>query len=369
MKKIVLTGGGTAGHVTPNIALLPRLRADLWHIEYIGSKTGIEKELITKEGILYHEISSGKLRRYLTIQNLKDPFKVIYGFSEAHGLLKKIKPDIVFSKGGYVSVPVVIAAKMLKIPVIIHESDITPGLANKIASKGAKKICVNFPETLKYVGDKGVLTGTPIRKELFTGYKTRGYHLAGFQNSKPVLLVMGGSLGSVKVNNALRESLDELLNTFNIMHICGKGNTDPTYDNKKDYKQFEYLGSELPDVFAAAEIMLSRAGANALAEIVALGLPNVLIPLSKEASRGDQILNADSMLKQGYSKVIQEEELSNELLVSTIIDVYENKNLYKSNMKKNRGHNGTENVIQVIKDVISDEEAKKQPKINKKEKK
>lgn len=360
LKIIVLTGGGTAGHVTPNIALLPKLRADGWDIKYIGSKQGIEKELIEKEGIPYHAISSGKLRRYFTLENVKDPFKVIYGFAEAHSVLKKIKPDVVFSKGGYVSVPVVLAAKMLKIPVIIHESDITPGLANKIASKGAKKICVNFPETLSYVGKKGILTGTPIREELFAGNKAKGKRLAQLKNDKPILLVMGGSLGSVKVNGALRESLDELLQTFNVVHICGKGNINNEYDCKAGYKQFEYVGEELPDIFAAADIMLSRAGANALAEIVALAIPNVLVPLSKQASRGDQILNAASMEKQGYSKVIQEEDLNNELLVEAIKDVFANKDTYRNIMRKNNSNNGTMNVINVIKEVSNpDQKTKK----------
>ena len=211
MKTIVLTGGGTAGHVTPNIALIPFLKKEGWSIQYIGSKTGIEKDLITKENIPYHGISSGKLRRYVSLENLKDPFKVVKGLFDAYSLLRKIKPNLVFSKGGYVTVPVVLAAKLLGIPVIIHESDITPGLANKIASKGAKEICVNFPETLQYVGSKGVLTGTPIREELFKGDANKGRSLCKFTNHKPVLLMMGGSLGSVKINTCLREALDTLI--------------------------------------------------------------------------------------------------------------------------------------------------------------
>ncbi|ONI46404.1 undecaprenyldiphospho-muramoylpentapeptide beta-N-acetylglucosaminyltransferase [Candidatus Epulonipiscioides gigas] len=350
MKTIVLTGGGTAGHVTPNIALIPKLKADGWDIKYIGSKKGIEKELIEKENIPYYSISSGKLRRYFTLENVKDPFKVIYGFVEAHKTLLKLKPQVVFSKGGYVSVPVVLAAKMLNIPVIIHESDITPGLANKIASKGAKKICVNFPETLKYVGSKGVLTGTPIREELFKGSKSKGQQICNFFDGKPIMLVMGGSLGSVKVNVALRDSLNELLKTFNVVHICGKGNVNVSY-NMKGYKQFEYVGTELCDIFAATDIMLSRAGANALAEIVALNIPNVLIPLSRQASRGDQILNAASMENQGYSEVIQEEQLTTDILLKTINKVYVNRDFYKNTMRQNQSNNGTKNVMRVIQEV------------------
>lgn len=348
MKTIVLTGGGTAGHVTPNIALIPSLQEEGWNIQYIGSKKGIEKELIEKTNIPYHGISSGKLRRYMSVENLKDPFKVVKGLFEAYNLLRKIKPNVVFSKGGFVTVPVVLAARMLGIPVIIHESDITPGLANKIASKGAKVICVNFPETLKYVGNKGVLTGTPIRKELFDGKAGVGRKLCGFEEDKPVLLVMGGSLGSVKINNCLRETLNDLQRDFNIVHICGKNNVDESLKGTKGYCQFEYVGEELPHLFAMTDMMLSRAGANALAEIVALKLPNLLVPLSKETSRGDQILNANSMMKQGYSLVLQEEELTPETLRANIHELYKNLNDYKTSMMRSMDTSGTQKVMEQI---------------------
>ncbi|WP_053982459.1 undecaprenyldiphospho-muramoylpentapeptide beta-N-acetylglucosaminyltransferase [Niameybacter massiliensis] len=348
MKTIVLTGGGTAGHVTPNIALIPILQKEGWNIQYIGSKNGIEKELIEKENIPYYGISSGKLRRYASLENLKDPFKVVKGLFDAYSLLKKIKPNVVFSKGGFVTVPVVLAAKLLGIPVIIHESDITPGLANKIASKGAKVICVNFPETLKYVGDKGVMTGTPIREELFKGSAEQGRKLCGFTDHKPVLLMMGGSLGSVKINQCLREALSELTNNFNVVHICGKNNVDEDLKGTKGYYQFEYVSDELPHLFAMADMMLSRAGANALAEIVALKIPNLLIPLSQNASRGDQILNADSMKKQGYSLVLEEEALTKDSLINNIQELYKNINTYKDAMKKAMNMSGTEKVMTEI---------------------
>lgn len=348
MKTIVLTGGGTAGHVTPNIAIIPILQKEGWNIQYIGSKNGIEKELIEKENIPYYGISSGKLRRYASLENLKDPFKVVKGLFDAYSLLKKIKPNVVFSKGGFVTVPVVLAAKLLGIPVIIHESDITPGLANKIASKGAKVICVNFPETLKYVGDKGVMTGTPIREELFKGSAEQGRKLCGFTDHKPVLLMMGGSLGSVKINQCLREALSELTNNFNVVHICGKNNVDEDLKGTKGYYQFEYVSDELPHLFAMADMMLSRAGANALAEIVALKIPNLLIPLSQNASRGDQILNADSMKKQGYSLVLEEEALTKDSLINNIQELYKNINTYKDAMKKAMNMSGTEKVMTEI---------------------
>ena len=348
MKTSVLTGEGTAGHVTPNIALIPTLKQEGWNVQYIGSKTGIEKELIEKEGIPYHGIASGKLRRYLSVENMKDPFKVVKGLFDAYSILKKLKPNVVFSKGGYVTVPVVLASKMLGIPVIIHESDITPGLANRIASKGAKTICVNFPETLQYVGDKGVLTGTPIRKELFEGSKSKGMQLCHFTQQKPVLLMMGGSLGSVKINTCLREALDDLINKYNIVHICGKGNVDEGLKDKAGYCQFEYVSGELPHLFAMTDVMLSRAGANALAEIVALRIPSLLIPLSQAASRGDQILNAASMEKQGYCKVIQEEDLTKEALVQALEALYVQKRTYQEAMNKNMEVSGLEKVLKEI---------------------
>ncbi|WP_054742730.1 undecaprenyldiphospho-muramoylpentapeptide beta-N-acetylglucosaminyltransferase [Cellulosilyticum ruminicola] len=354
MKTIVLTGGGTAGHVTPNIALIPSLREDGWDIKYIGSYNGMEKELITRENIPYYGISSGKLRRYLSKENLKDPFKVMKGYFEACRLLKKIKPQVVFSKGGFVTVPVVLAARTLGIPVVIHESDMTPGLANKIAMRGAKTVCVNFEETLKYVGDKGVLTGSPIRKELLTGDKEKAYRLCGFKQIKPVLLMMGGSSGANTINVALREALPELLKRFNIIHICGKGNLDEAKLNVEGYKQFEYANAELADLFAATDMMLSRAGANALAEIVALNIPSLLVPLSAAASRGDQILNAKAMAQKGYCKVLFEEDLTADSLVSNIKELDMHKESYIQAMQKDTKISGIQKVMKEIQKVMKE---------------
>ena len=318
-----MTGGGTAGHVTPNIALFPYLKEAGYEIYYIGSYNGIEKGLIEGQGIAYYGISSGKLRRYFDWKNFSDPFRVLKGYFEAKKLMKKIKPDVVFSKGGFVSVPVVMAAKKSKVKAIIHESDMTPGLANKLAFPSATKVCCNFPETIKYLPEgKGVLTGSPIRQELFSGSKEKGLDFLGFKNGKPVILVMGGSIGSVFVNGAVRGTLDTLLESFNIVHLVGKGNIDETLVDRPGYKQFEFISEELADVFAATDLMISRAGANSICEILALKIPNVLIPLSKAASRGDQILNANSFKKQGFSTVIEEEELTSELLIESVLDVY-----------------------------------------------
>lgn len=242
MKRIILTGGGTAGHVTPNIALLPRLKELGYDIQYIGSYTGIEKELIEPFGIPYHGISSGKLRRYFSVQNFTDPFRVLKGFREAHKLIRQLKPDVIFSKGGFVSVPVVLAGKRCKVPVIIHESDMTPGLANKIAIPSAAKVCCNFPETLKSLPEgKAVLTGSPIRQELLSGNKIAAMDMCHFTSDKPVILVIGGSLGAVAVNNAVREALPELLKDFQIIHLCGKGKMDESLKDVEGYCQFEYI--------------------------------------------------------------------------------------------------------------------------------
>ena len=299
MKKIVMTGGGTAGHVTPNIALMPALKEAGYDIEYIGSVNGMEKGLIEAQKIPYHGISSGKLRRYFDWKNFTDPFRVLKGYGQAVSLMKKLKPDVVFSKGGFVSVPVVLAAKHCHVPAIIHESDITPGLANKIAIKGAKKVCCNFPETMKYLpADKAVLTGSPIRRELFSGVAENAIKLCNFpDHNKPVILIIGGSLGSKKVNEAVREILPELLKDFYVIHLCGKGNLDNKLAGITGYAQFEYANAELTDMFALADMAISRAGANSICELLALHKPNILIPLSAAASRGDQVLNAKSFKK------------------------------------------------------------------------
>lgn len=329
-KRIVMTGGGTAGHVTPNIALLPALRKAGYDITYIGSYNGMEKELIEAQKVPYIGISSGKLRRYFDWKNFSDPFKVLKGYSQAVSLMKKLKPDVVFSKGGFVSVPVVLAAKRCHIPAIIHESDITPGLANRIAIKGARRVCCNFPETMQYLpAEKAVLTGSPIRQELFTGSADAARRLCGFSDSsKPVLLIVGGSTGSKVVNEAVRKILPELLEDFFVIHLCGKGNLEDHLKGVIGYAQFEYASSELTDMFALADMAISRAGANSICELLALRKPNVLIPLSAAASRGDQILNARSFKKQGFSEVIEEEALTDQLLLDTVRNVYKNRKQY-----------------------------------------
>lgn len=352
-KKIVLTGGGTAGHVTPNIALLPYLKESGFEISYIGSYDGIEKKLITDFDIPYYGIATGKFRRYLDIKNLTDPFRVMKGFSEARKYLKKIKPDIIFSKGGFVSVPVVRAAASLHIPCIIHESDMTPGLANKLCIPVAKKVCCNFPETLSMLPkDKAVLTGSPIRDELKKGDKLAALDMCKFTANKPIIMVIGGSLGAASINQAVRDALPKLLHDFQIVHICGKDKIDNMLLHKEGYIQFEYVKSELKDLFAMADVVISRAGANSICELLALKKPNLLIPLSASSSRGDQILNAKSFESQGYSMVIDDDYLSADLLAEKITELYFTRQTYIDAMSRSNQLNSVKTIMRIITDTV-----------------
>lgn len=348
-KKIILTGGGTAGHVTPNLALIPKLESKGYEILYIGSYTGIEKKLIEEAGVKYVGISSGKLRRYFDVKNFTDPFRVMKGYFQAKKIIKDFKPDVLFSKGGFVSVPVCLAAKKRKIPTIIHESDMTPGLANKLAFSSASKVCCNFPETVKYLPEgKGVYTGSPIRENLLAGDKNKGYEITGFNSDKPVILVTGGSIGSVAVNNLVREILPELLKEFQVMHLCGKGNLDESLEGTAGYKQQEYANEELKDLFALSDLIVSRAGANTICEILALHKPNILIPLPASASRGDQVLNAKSFSAQGFSKMLTQETLTGEMLLREIKDLYEHKDAYIEKMVQSEATSAVETIINML---------------------
>lgn len=348
MKKIVLTGGGTAGHVTPNIALIPALKEAGYEIYYIGSYKGIEKRLIADYEIPYYGVSTGMFRRYFDLKNFSDPFRVLKGCREAKKILSEIKPDVVFSKGGFVAVPVVKAARRLHIPCIIHESDMTPGLANKICIPMAKKICCNFPETVRMMpSGKAVLTGSPIRQELFEGNKEKGLELCGFNNDKPIIMVIGGSQGASSVNDTVRESLPKLLEHFQVVHLCGKDKVDNLMLNIKGYKQFEYVKEELKDIFAAADLVISRAGANSICEILALRKPSLLIPLSV-GTRGDQILNARSFEEQGFSMVVREEALDPNSLVKKINELYETRQKYIDKMNASSLNDPIKSIMKLI---------------------
>ncbi|MRH44944.1 undecaprenyldiphospho-muramoylpentapeptide beta-N-acetylglucosaminyltransferase [Aquibacillus halophilus] len=351
-KRILFTGGGSAGHVIVNLAIIPVFRQEGWEIDYIGSKNGIEKELIGElDGVTYHQISTGKLRRYFSKENFKDPFKVMNGTLQSFRILGKKKPSVIFSKGGFVSVPVLAAAWMRRIPAVIHESDYTPGLANKLATPFAKKVLATFPETMQYLPeDKAEWVGAVVRNELFQGSKTKGLELAKLTNSKPVLLIMGGSGGAQKINQAVREQLDILLKEFQIIHICGKGNVDDSL-NVDGYSQFDYVNKELSDLFAATDFILSRAGSNAIFEFLALKKPMLLIPLSRNASRGDQLLNAKSFQKQGYANMVEEEDLTEGRLVKELMRLKDSKNNMLKNMRNYESHQAKDTVIKIIKDA------------------
>ena len=351
MKIIVLTGGGTGGHVMPALALVEDLKKNKFEINYIGSKNGIERDLV--KDIAYYPISTGKLRRYLDIKNFTDMFRTAKGVKDALKVLRKLKPDVIFSKGGFVTVPVVLAAAVLRIPIVLHESDMTPGLANKIAMPFAKYICTTYPETLNHIAKKrGIFTGGPIRAQLLLGNKNNAAKLLGFSELKSVLLVICGSQGSVVINNAIYSHLSELLKNFNIVHICGKGNINQQLVDKEGYKQFEFLKEELADIYSISDIIVSRAGSNTLSEILALKKPSLLIPLSMAASRGDQILNAQSFKKRGYSLVLDEQQLKEDIFVKKIEELYENKEQYIKTMEKSENIDSIKKIIDVIESAI-----------------
>ncbi|MGM9921077.1 MAG: undecaprenyldiphospho-muramoylpentapeptide beta-N-acetylglucosaminyltransferase [Bhargavaea sp.] len=318
---IILTGGGTAGHVSLNQAIIPSLAEQGYDVHYIGSRDGIEKNLITESfpSVPYYEISSGKLRRYFSMKNFSDPFKVGAGVLQAYKIIRKLKPSLIFSKGGFVSVPVILAGRMAGVPVVIHESDVTPGLANKLAMPFADHVFTVFPETVPHVRKaEATCTGPVIRQELFKGSKGEGLRIAGLSGRKPVLLVMGGSQGSAVLNEAVRSSLPELMKTMDIIHLCGKGHLDTALEQMEGYSQFEYVTDELRHLLKAADYVVSRAGSNSIFEFLALRLPMLLIPLSAEKSRGDQILNARLFDKAGFALVLQEEEVGRQTFLESV---------------------------------------------------
>lgn len=350
-KSIIFTGGGTAGHVMVNLALIPYFIQSGWQVSYIGSEDGIEKELIqSMDNVTYYPIATGKLRRYMSIENFKDPFRVLKGVMQAWRIIGKLKPSIIFSKGGFVSVPVVLAAKLRRVPTIIHESDITPGLANKISIPFTKQVLTTFPDTVKYLPEnKTTYVGAVVREELLQGHIDQGLRITKLDETKPVLLVMGGSGGSQKINRVIRESLEKLLETFHIIHVCGRGEVDPSL-NYKGYVQFEYIHEELKHIFALTDFVVSRAGANAIFEFLSLRIPMLLIPLSLAASRGDQIDNANSFAKQNYALVLDEEELNKSTLFEHLLQLKNNASIYLDHMAKYNRTKSRDQVIKIIKE-------------------
>lgn len=349
MRKIVLTGGGTAGHVIPNIALLDKLRAAGFAVHYIGSRDGIERQLMQgRPNVRYHPISSGKVRRYLDVKNLSDPFKVIAGVLQSYNILRRIAPSVVFSKGGFVSVPVIIAAWMLRIPIAIHESDITPGLANKLSRPFAKVMCTTFSQAALKAGKKGVVTGSPVRPEIMTGDRYRGLVMSGFENGRPVLLVMGGSSGSQAINHAVDMDMENLRRKYQIIHIRGKNDVQNHLEGIPGYKQFGYVDEDLPHILAAADVVISRAGANAIFELAALKKPMLLVPLPLSASRGDQILNADYFKVHGWAKVLDQADMEQNGLLPALAELERDRDRLIANLEKSNLSSGLDKLFEQI---------------------
>ena len=351
-KRIVLTGGGTAGHVTPHLSLIPKLQAKGYEIHYIGTRNGIEHAMIAKiPEIMYYEVSSGKLRRYFSLKNFSDPFRVLWGAVQSVRLMSRIKPDVCFSKGGFVSVPVVFGAWLNRVPTVCHESDLTPGLANRICARFASRVATTFEECAKAIGAKGVVTGTPMRPALFCGSREAGLSLAKFNGQKPVLLMTGGSLGAQSVNQCLRQALDGILPYMDVLHLCGKGNLDPCLEGKAGYCQKEFLDEDLPDALAVADIVLSRAGSNTLSELLALHKPMLLVPYPLGASRGDQIENAESYRRRGLAHVLSQESMEVETLTRELLALLQNREKLAHALESYPIKDGTEAVLQLIEEI------------------
>lgn len=347
--RIVLTGGGTAGHVTPHLSLIPRLLDAGYEIHYIGTENGMEHGMISRlPNVEYHAVKSGKLRRYFSAQNFTDPFRVLAGAGQSVALMRRLKPDVCFSKGGFVSVPVVVGAWLCGVPVVCHESDLTPGLANRICSRFATKVATAFPECAKTLGDKGVWTGTPLRPELFRGSRERGLELAGFGGGKPVLLMTGGSSGAQSVNKCLRDALPDLLPRMDVLHLCGRGNVDESLSGLSGYCQKEFLSDEMPDALAVADMVLSRAGSNTLSELLALRKPMLLVPYPLGASRGDQIENAKSYEREGLARVLMQEDMTRESLSAALLKLADERGEMAATLSAYPVKDGTDAVLALI---------------------
>lgn len=261
--------------------------------------------------------------------------RVIKGFMEARSLLRKLKPSLVFSKGGFVSVPVILAASTLRIPIYIHESDMTPGLANNISKRFATKIFTSFEETKMYFPQNmTTVIGSPIRKEITNGSSERGRQFLGFDTTHPIITIMGGSLGAKKINQVVRDSLEHLSLNFQVVHLCGRNNVDEGLSAFQRYKQFEYVHEELPDLLAATDVVITRDGSNAIFEFLALNILMIVIPLGLDQSRGDQILNAEAFQKKGYSLTLEESKLNRESLVELVELVYNNREIIKMKQRE-----------------------------------
>ncbi len=352
MPKIFFTGGGTAGHVTPNIALISELARD-FEIGYVGESSSVEEKLISSISVPFFRIKSGKLRRYFSLKNILDPFKVIIGFFQSLRLCVREKPDLVFSKGGYVAVPLVLAARVLKIPIIAHESDLTPGLANRFTFPFCSKICLTFPPSGGELRDnRVVLTGTPLRRTLVEADAKKGLRLLEFDINLPILLVFGGSKGARFLNELIFRLRDKLLESFNVVHITGEGNSSRERE-KKGYIQKEFLLHDFGNVLAAASVVVSRAGANSIYELLALRKPHLLVPLPKTSSRGDQIENAKKFHELGYSRFIEEDLLTDDIFIQEVKKLMDNKTAIEKQMANFKASDAVSIIVKEIKKITA----------------
>lgn len=347
MKKIVFTGGGSAGHVTPNLSIIEKIKDD-FEVHYIGGKTGIEKDIINKyKFITYHPITTVKLERKITLKNLLIPFKLLKGVYDSKKIINSINPSIIFSKGGFVSVPVAISGKFKKVPIIAHESDYTMGLANKLIYKFCNIMCFTFEDTFNNYKEKGLFTGTPLREKILKGNKIKILHKFKINENLPNLLIFGGSLGAKAINEVVFSSIDELSKNYNIFHIVGKNNINNKID-VQNYFQFEFVDN-IEDFFDLADLVVSRAGSNSIFELCAKNIPMLLIPLPLSSSRGDQILNANYLENKKLCITLPQEKLTSKTLINSLNVLYKNKNYYIQNLKNEPNFNGTAKIVELIK--------------------
>lgn len=361
--KIVFTGGGTAGHILPNIALIEEILATRpsWSVVYLGSKGGLEKELLSGYAVPFYSIYTGKLRRYFSLQNVLDGFKFIAGIVQSLWYLYKIKPAVIFSKGGYVGLPVTIAAKALKVPVIVHESDLSPGLANRLAFPWAAKILLAFqpevPTTKAALKAKTKVVGLPMRQ----GFKHEGlkassadYWFNASASTKPMLLIFGGSLGAAAINEAVRTILPQLLKSFRVLHVCGHNGVDATL-NDPDYKQYEFIGKLFPAAIKAADVIVSRAGATSIYEFLYLNKLHILVPLETNSSRGDQLINARYFENKGSSVVLKQGEWLNKptLLLEKLAYLKEHQQQIQDALHKLSFKDATPDILDIIAQTAS----------------
>ena len=345
MQKLVLTGGGSAGHAVPNLALIPRLR-EKYELFYIGTN-GIERTLLAGSGVPFYTIEAPKLVRGSVLQNISLPVRLFKSVRQAKAALRAIAPDAVFSKGGYVSLPVVLAARALNIPALSHESDYSAGLANRIIAKRCKKVLTSFPETAKTLKN-GEYTGSPVREELFAGKRAAALAKYGFSGQKPVLLVFGGGSGSRAINEALRGALPHLLPRFDILHICGKGGARSRFEG---YVPLEFE-QDMASAYACADFVAARAGSNTVFELLALQKPSLLIPLANRRSRGDQAENAEYFRRRGLCRVLREDDLSAESLAGALFSLEADGSL-RQNLRRADIPRGNEAIVRAIGSILS----------------